>query len=71
MGNIVFNLMIIGWAIGVIFALSLLIYTFIKRDKEGFKIGIYMMLLFGLTGYLTFFPVTIALLIFNRFSNGG
>ncbi len=63
--------MLIGWVIGVLLALSVLIYTFIKRDKDGFKTGIYMMLLFGLTGYLTFFPVTIALLIFSLFSNGG
>ena len=71
MENIVLNLMMIGWAIGVLLALTILIYTLIKRDKEGFKTGIYMMVLFGLTGYLTFFPVTIALLIFSRFSNGG
>jgi len=63
--------MLTGWFIGVLIAVIVLIYSFIKRDEEGFKTGIYLSVIFGLTGYITFFPITIVLLISSRFSNGG
>lgn len=63
--------MLTGWIVGVLIALMILTYTFIKRDKDGFKTGIYLAIIFGLTGYITFFPITVALLISSRFSNGG
>ncbi len=59
--------MFIGWIIGLVLAILVLIYSFVKRDKNGFETGFYLLIIFGLTGYITFFPITIAILIINRF----
>lgn len=65
-------LFIISWIIGIIISLMVMVFSWIKKDKETFETGITMLAVMALTGWITgiaLLCVLIWIIIISRFDD--
>lgn len=64
MNNLFANLMLIQWIISIVAGISFCSYSLIKGDKQTQEVSVITLITFILTGYITFIPATIAVIVF-------